>query len=252
MSSIIAHDKINDWQNKLQEKFKEAKEDFSNNNTDNKWEFVREVNNTKIHKNTSTSFWKWKGEGTFTFINEINKIQTPIDVLINYIARDNIEFRKLWDPDCLVSRFITWDEVKLTEESILKELPKQYALAYQVFNTNNPFVSNREFVIHRDIYLEDDGNVAYFIVQSLSDVPGYEDKKAPYDSSYVRGKVNLVAFRVELIKDVSNNETNRTYKIGMISHNEPGGWVGSSVYNVVSEKQVHNVYRIAETIKKGL
>ncbi|EFC49619.1 START domain-containing protein [Naegleria gruberi] len=260
---------LNNWRNSLDQCYEQAKYDFYtcmnehfpnsyniynnntnvnttttniNNNTSNTmnnnntikgiklWEKKKEIREveqvTSLFRNSppESNFYKWLGVSEFEYSNG------SIVELFSYITKENdMEQRRKWDPDL--------EELK----SIAMLDEKNWRICFQVYNTNTRFVSNREFVIQYDIY-EECENVAWLICQSVSDFPEMEDSQAPYRRGNVRGFVHSVAWRIEKI---NNGEK---FKLSFCIHSDPGGMISSTIYNLVSEKQALNTYRIIKAI----
>ncbi|EFC40554.1 predicted protein [Naegleria gruberi] len=173
------------------------------------------------------SYWIWMGE--------MKNVEIPESIAKN--SRDLIKYldeeseRKLWDEE-FVSGVKIHDKIEKNCNETCKNGSdhSDFNVYYRVFTVGSKAVSNREFVISRNIYQDPKlENVTWMCNQTPLDFPDYEHKKAPTNSSCVRGTVHVTAWRFEQLKSSISGKS--VFNISVISHSEPGGWVTASFFN---------------------
>ncbi|EFC44190.1 predicted protein [Naegleria gruberi] len=165
----------------------------------------------------------WMGEMKNVHLGE--SVVKDLRDFIKYL--DHEEVRLLWDEELVKSQTIHETIAKNCKESCKHDDLKVF---YREFSSGSKAISNREFVVSRNIYQDPKlENVMWLCTHTPMDFPDYEHKNAPKNSSCVRGKVMLTSWRFEKLP--STIEGKSCFNISIMTHSEPGGWVTASLFN---------------------
>ncbi|KAF0978928.1 hypothetical protein FDP41_001998 [Naegleria fowleri] len=188
-------------------------------------------------------YWVFQGEMSNVTVSK-SVASSPRDI-IHYLELE--EKRLLWDEELVKSERIPFGSSSSSVSSIHDE--EDFGAFYRVFSSGSRLISNREFVILRNIYKDPthQDNVLWLVTKSGYEVPGYEHDKAPKNSFNVRGVVHLTAWRIELVKTEGENAY---FNLFIMTHSEPGGWVKPSMYNNgVGDRPCATVLRLVKHLK---
>ncbi|KAG2377319.1 hypothetical protein C9374_009230 [Naegleria lovaniensis] len=189
----------------------------------------------------------WVFQGEMLNVECANNVASSPRDIIHYLEVE--EKRLLWDEELVKSERIPIGSSSSTSIAVTSHHHEDLGAFYRVFSSGSRFISNREFVILRNIYQDPTHpeNVLWLVTKSGYEVPGYEHDKAPKNSSNVRGVVHLTAWRIELVKTEGNNSY---FNLFIMTHSEPGGWVKPSMYNSgVGDRPCATVLRLVKHLR---
>ncbi len=178
-------------------------------------------------------------KGHFTYENVPDDILERMVEDIFMHAIDDLDLRKKVDPDC------NHVEVCETLDHGPGKHPR-FVVSHSEYNSGNWLVSNRDFVILRDIRKLEDKNA--YVIAGCSPDEHQATGKQISDSIPVRHKCvrgNCILFGWYLEHDKQNKRVHALH----INHTDPRGNIPATLYNALVHNQILAMHRYDNVIK---